>query len=181
MANNTMRKVKWFWSWQDEREEAWLAALARQGWHLSALPFPLVYEFAAGEPRDDIYRLDYQHPAQKALGDYEQLFRDAGWELVGRSSGWHYFRKSPAPGELAEIYTDVESKIAKYQRLTRVLVGVFAPQIAMFVIFMGGLHRRGVFVPVLFAIYFAFIAAYVITVLGLIRRMNQLKAQRGAA
>ena len=50
--------------------------------------------------------------------DYLQLFSDAGWEYLGKMSGWgHYFRKEAREGETLEIFTDVESKIAKYKRV----------------------------------------------------------------
>jgi hypothetical protein len=176
---DTIRVVKWFWAWQDEREEAWLGEMARRGWRLSALPFPLFYEFTAGAPSDDVYRLDYQRPSQKTLGDYEQLFRDAGWELVGTMSGWHYFRKSPQPGEPTEIYTDAESKIAKYQRLSQVLMGIFAPQFVLFIILSRSIERMGAFGPVFFLVYMTCFALYFVTMLGLMRRVKQLKAQRG--
>jgi len=33
----TISKIKWFWAWQDEKEEAWLSNMARDGWHLKGL------------------------------------------------------------------------------------------------------------------------------------------------
>lgn len=42
MENKTIRKVKWFWGWADEKEEAWLGEMAQQGWHLRRLVFPTV-------------------------------------------------------------------------------------------------------------------------------------------
>ncbi len=34
MAKELVIKPKWFWAWQDEKEEAWLTAMAREGYHL---------------------------------------------------------------------------------------------------------------------------------------------------
>jgi len=117
MAENTIRKIKWFWPWQDEQEEAWLSSMSQKGWHLSSIGLPCIYGFRAGEPRDYVYRLDYQTFPKKDKQEYQQLFRDAGWEYVGEMSAWQYFRKEVKKEEPPEIFTDAESKIAKYRRI----------------------------------------------------------------
>jgi len=120
MAENTIRKIKWFWPWQDEQEEAWLRSMSQKGWHLFSVGLPCIYRFRAGEPRDYVYRLDYQtfpkKDKQEDKQEYQQLFRDAGWEHIGEMSGWQqYFRKEAKEGEALEIFTDVESKVTKYK------------------------------------------------------------------
>ena len=117
MEENTIRKIKWFWSWQDEQEEAWLRNMSQKGWHLSSIGLPCIYRFRAGEQRDYVYRLDYQTFPKKDKQEYQQLFRDAGWEHIGEMSAWQYFRKEIKEGETLEIFTDVESKVTKYKRV----------------------------------------------------------------
>lgn len=117
----TIRKVKFFWAWQDEKEEAWLREMAQQGWHLVSPSYPCVYTFIQGEARDVAYRLDYI-TSRVDRGEYMQLFQDAGWEHVGELVGWQYFRKDAKPGEDPQIYTDPESKIDKYRRLFGFLI-----------------------------------------------------------
>lgn len=117
MGNNTIRKWKLFWAWQDHEEECWLRQMAQQGYHLSSLVFPTVYEFTTGEPHDIIYRLDYTDIKKVDIDTYMQLFQDAGWEYIDGGMGWYYFRKPAVSGETNEIYTDAESKIQKYQRM----------------------------------------------------------------
>ena len=124
--NQSHRTVfRWWWAWADEAEERWLEDMARQGWHLDQIVFPCVYRFRAGEPRHDVYRLDFVAGGDRRA-EYFQLFRDAGWQHLGQEGGWQYFRKTVRPGEAAEIYTDNASKVTKYQRLVRVLV-IFIP------------------------------------------------------
>ncbi len=82
MTKTTLRKVKLFLPWQDEKEEAWLRQMAQQGWHLS-LVAPLVYTFVRGDPRDDVYRLDYL-TSKADYEEYKQLFQDAGWDWWAR-------------------------------------------------------------------------------------------------
>ncbi|HEY46444.1 MAG TPA: DUF2812 domain-containing protein [Anaerolineae bacterium] len=116
MEKKTLRRLKWFFAWQDDQEEEWLRDMARKGWHLSALGLPGFYTFTHGEPQDVVYRLDFTTP-KIDMDEYMQLFRDAGWEHLGSLAGWQYFRK-PADVEGAnQIYTDPESKIQRYRRL----------------------------------------------------------------
>lgn len=117
MGKTTVTRFKWFWAWQDEREEAWLGAMSAKGYHFTSPKFPGIYRLSQGEPRDYVYRLDYHAFSKKDKEEYLQLFRDAGWEHLGELSGWQYFRKERKPGEVNEIFTDVESKIAKYKRI----------------------------------------------------------------
>lgn len=124
MEEMTLRKVKLFLLWQDQKEEVWLRQMAQQGWHLTSVA-PLVYTFVRGDPRDDVYCLD--HLVSKVdYEEYKQLFQDAGWELVGEMMGWQYFRKPASADGPNEIYTDAESKVERYRRVLAYLV-IFLP------------------------------------------------------
>ena len=134
MNRNTIRKFKWYWAWQDESEEAWLGEMSRKGLHLSEVGLPGIYYFNVDTPHDYVYRLDFQTMHRNERQDYLQLFRDAGWEHIGQMSSWQYFRKEAKPGDVNEIFTDVESKIAKYKRLLTFLV----PMYAMLIVILTG-------------------------------------------
>ena len=117
MAQTVIRKIKWFWPWQDAQEEAWLEQMSLQGMHLRQVRRIAQYEFVSDEPTRFAYRLDFQDSLKpKNKEEYLQLFADAGWEYLGEMNGWQYFRKPLHPGESAEVFTDVESKIQKYNR-----------------------------------------------------------------
>jgi hypothetical protein len=117
MGKTTVTKFRWFWAWQDEAEENWLEKMSKKGYHLSSVGLPCFYTFSIAKPRNYAYRLDYQMFRKKDKGEYLQLFSDAGWEHIGEMSAWQYFRKETKPSEPTEIFTDVESKIAKYKRV----------------------------------------------------------------
>jgi hypothetical protein len=121
-----MKKFKLFWAWEDEKEEKWLADMSRRGWHLEAPGFPGFYHFVKGEPRDHAYCLDFRTGSLKSLQEYLQICRDAGWEMIGRMGSWYYFRKECRDGEKAEFFSDRQSKVQKYQRLSLFLV-IFLP------------------------------------------------------
>jgi len=117
MEKAMVRKFKWFWPWHDEAEEAWLGEMSKKGYHLSSVGVMGIYRFIVAEPQDYVYRLDYQTFPEKDKQEYLQLFRDAGWEHIGEMSAWQYFRKGSKQREPDEIFTDVESKVAKYKRV----------------------------------------------------------------
>ena len=121
----TISKFKWFWAWQDEKEEAWLHEMAQQGLHLRSVTGPGYYEFEMGEPRNEYYRMDYIVD-RKDYQNYLQLFKDAGWEHIGEMGGWQYFHTKAEGTAIPEIYTDKDSKAQKYQRLITILI-VFLP------------------------------------------------------
>ena len=125
MSTQTLTKFKLFWAWDDDEEEAWLSEMARDGWHLQSLGLPGSYTFAAGEPREDVHRLDYIIKG-KDYPHYLQLFRDSGWEHMGEMGGWQYFRSRKQGSRVPEIYTDNASKAQEYARLLVSLV-VFLP------------------------------------------------------
>jgi hypothetical protein len=140
MNDNFIQKSKWFWHWEDDKEEAWLGQMAKQGLHLVKPSTFGQYFFSRGEPRNVVYRLDFVQSNKKDEA-YFQLFRDAGWEHAGEMMGWQYWRKEVQPGESPEIFTDVESKVRKYQRLLGFLAIVFLP------VAMGFFNMRNLSIP----------------------------------
>ena len=174
MANEIVTKTKWFWAWQDEKEETWLTEMAHQGLHLDDVPLPGRYQFKSGEPADYVYRLDYQSLKTKNKVSYLQLFADAGWEQVGEMGGWMYFRYESINGEAPEIYSDRESKIGKYQRI----LGSLAILLPLMVVMMPNItsaKRYGPFFVITEALAFAIMVLLSFGIIQLFRRINQLK------
>jgi hypothetical protein len=121
----TKSVFKIIFAWQDEKEEAWLSEMAAQGWHLLSVA-PFVYTFSAGKPANVVYRLDYKLTIDKDYAEYEQIFRDSGWEQVCRMSNWHYYRIRPENDLVPEIYDSNSAKAQKYRRLMLGLI-IFLP------------------------------------------------------
>jgi magnesium-transporting ATPase (P-type) len=117
------------------------------------------------------------------LDEYLQIFQDAGWEYVGEMSNWRYWRKQVVNGETPEIFTDNESKIKKYQRMLGIMVFflVFLIFISMNMLInqpWGDFNNA----PLINTIYLfgalcyaVIIPIYVVVVVKLLRRINQLK------
>jgi amino acid permease len=70
--------------------------------------------------------MDFQSLRKSDIKEYLGLFKDAGWEHVGRFGAWYYFRTKASGGQVPEIHTDYESRIAKYQRVIYLLIIFFA-------------------------------------------------------
>jgi hypothetical protein len=173
MAENTIRKIKWFWPWQDQKEEAWLRSMSQKGWHLFSVGLPCIYRFRSGELRDYFYRLDYQTHKKKDEQDYLQLFSDAGWEHLGQMSAWHYFRKEAREGETPEIFTDVESKVAKYKRvLTFLAFVVFWIVVFSHNIWGDSPYSWWIIVQIVFLLV---MVSLIYTIIRLILRIRQLR------
>jgi hypothetical protein len=173
MEARYVTKFKCFWAWQDEQEEAWLSQMAAEGFHLDKPVFPCVYRFKVGESAQIVYRLDYPILKNKDRQSYLQLFEDAGWEHVGDMTGWVYFRKQVMQDEQIEIYSDVDSKIQKYQRLATYL----AILLPIFVILAPnpGNDYFGAIGPVIFGLYLGLILLWAIAIIKLWRRIVELK------
>ena len=131
-------KFKRFNAWQDEQEEQWLASMSAQGWHLIRLKGISSYEFRKGDPANYTYRLDFHEVSKKDRADYLALFADAGWEHLGEMSGWQYFRRLHSENVPVEIFTDTDSKMAKYKRVKTNQYYLLVIYLALWVVFSGG-------------------------------------------
>jgi hypothetical protein len=130
-----IKKIKWFWPWQDDKEEAWLEEQSKKGYHLSQLGAFGRFTFEKGETKGMIYRLDFMIDQENDKKTYLQIFQDAGWEYLGELNGWQYFRKEKTAGNetAGEIFTDQQSKIQKYKRLMTFQFMVFIILLLLFV------------------------------------------------
>jgi len=174
MTTQLITKRKWFWAWNDEKEEAWLTKMAKQGLHLDRIPFPGSYQFRNGDPADYIYRLDYQSLKTKDKDSYLQLFSDAGWENVGEMGGWMYFRYKVTNGEAPEIFSDRDSKIGKYQRVMLYLV-IFLPIMLLLMNNTSSVDESGLFSTILQGLSALLMLLYAYGMIQLIIRISKLK------
>jgi len=171
---NTITKFRWFWAWQDETEERWLGEMSKKGFHLLSVGIPGIYTFSVAEPKEYVYRLDFQNFTRKDKQEYLQIFQDAGWEHIGELSTWQYFRKEVREGEVSEIFTDAESKIAKYKRAL-VFMGFFL--VLLSVLYWGQIVNENPYTwwGVIVAIYSLIILLLAFSFFKIAIRINQLK------
>jgi hypothetical protein len=179
MDESRVTIFKWFWVWQDDKQEAWLEAMSREGLHLQSIKAFGRYVFEPGEPRTYTYRMDFDKTSGKD-SDYFQLIQDAGWERVVALAGWQYWRKESQEGKTSEIFTDVESKIRKYERL---IVGLAMPGPAMFVVVLGmfkrfpGRHPQW-FVVLTISVFVVLLLFSAVNLVNVMLRISELKRMR---
>lgn len=173
---NTIKKFKWFWAWQDDKEETWLSDMAGQGYHLKSISLPGQYTFHKGDPGNYVYRLDFQTMRTKDRDSYLQLFADAGWEHIGDMGGWVYFRHLVNGNEIPEIYSDLDSKIGKYYRLLACLI-VFLPIMIILLPRVSDTLHYGPFMGILAVLSAGLMLLYSLAIIQIFRRMNQLRSK----
>lgn len=176
----TQTIFKLFWLWEDEKEEAWLRAMANQGWHLKKIKLVNRYVFESGPARDVVYRLDWQITNRDRKG-YLQLFQDAGWEYVEANGNWQYFRRESSDGSAPEIFSDNASKTKKYQSILMLIVIFLAVWGRPFLQYPGtSLFDADWMGKVYAAAYLLRVATYVLLIanaLMLLKRILQLRKQ----
>ena len=173
MNGNTLKKFKWFWAWNDDKEEAWLGQMAGEGWHLKSLSLPGTYNFEKGNPQKVVYRLDFNSNTRD-YQNYLQLFQDAGWEHLGRMGGWQYFRKPVQGDTIPEIYTDNTSKAQKYQWVLIYLV-ILLPILLIFAIRPAPVESPYFeLYSILKTIFGLFLIFYIYAMLRIFGRIHQL-------
>lgn len=110
--NNRKTVIRFFTIADYEEEEIWLHNQHKSGWKLLRMIPPCFFIFEKCTPEDVAYRLDYKNNTENS--NYFQIFRDYGWEYIGRCVGWLYFRKSLSETDSeqdGEIFSDNESRI----------------------------------------------------------------------
>ena len=114
----TIRKV--FLVYDFEKEEAWLNEMAENGWVLCRVGF-CSYTFEACEPGEYTVRME-QRGHDEA---YQAFLEEIGAEYIGRMAAWIYFRQKSSLGAF-DLFSDIDSRIAHLQRISRVLTAVGA-------------------------------------------------------
>ena len=171
--NDTLTTFKWFWTDQDLEQETWLRGMAQRGLHLRNVQLLWRYTFSYGPVSDTVYRMATSDQAKKA--DYLQLMGDCGWEFVTSSDAWSYWQRCAACVGSSEIFSDVDSRSAQYERVTATyLCGLVGTAAGIAVL----ASSRTISPPIkitLVALYILAVACAVYRVIRLRRRIKQLR------
>lgn len=108
-----------------EKEEKWLNGMAAKGMMLTDVN-GCRYVFEQDTPGKYIYRLELLEyvPSNAESIAYIKFLEDAGVEFVGAFLRWAYFRRQSHEGTF-ELYSDIESKIKHFKRIT-LIANVFS-------------------------------------------------------
>ncbi|BDD41936.1 DUF2812 domain-containing protein [Streptococcus ruminantium] len=126
----TKKEICFFFLPDFEKEERYLAEQHLQGWKLIQNKFGLLFIFEKCQPEHVVYRLDFKPKTQDNL-EYLQLFKDYGWEYVGRCNHFSCFRKSKVLGEI-ELYSDRQSK---FEMIGKIIGRQFLMALSLLILF----------------------------------------------
>ena len=115
MKDATVTTFKFFWAHQDQEQETWLRAMARQGLHLEKVNPLCFWTFRRSAPAEVVYRLDFS--GARADDGFSQLMQDAGWKRTATTVGWDYWCIPVVGSKEPEIFTDGASKAKKFERM----------------------------------------------------------------
>ena len=117
---------KWFWAWEFEEEEKWLADMAAKGQALVSARY-LTYEFEDSAPGEYAVRLEMlEHAPDSPEGKaYIEFVESTGTEYLGHVMKWVYFRKKAAEGDF-ELHGDNATRIQHLQGIIRLLKPLMA-------------------------------------------------------
>ena len=107
-----------------EKEETWLNEMARHGWMMNSF-FLGLYQFTEGPPGNYIYRIELLpfRAANANILPYLRFLEETGVEVVATWFRWAFYRKKASEGEF-DIYTDIDSRIMHYRRVSQFLFPV---------------------------------------------------------
>ncbi|MFI5167000.1 MAG: DUF2812 domain-containing protein [Thermoanaerobaculales bacterium] len=173
----TKRVFRMLMPWNDEKEGRWLAKQEQSGWHLKAVRCFGGYVFERAAPADVAYRLDFGPSRFHDRSEYFGLFRDAGWEHVGKRGLWQYFRKAAVDGTAPEIYTDPQSRIAMYRRVIAIMCAMMAVMgsQAASTVSRGASHLTVAGVPIVLLIQVLLMALFAYGTVRLLLVISRLK------
>jgi len=120
-----------------EKEEAWYNKMAQKGWMLDGYYF-IVYRFVKGEPGEYVYREELlPHLAGSSENlSYLDFLKSAEVEIVAMWGKWIIYRRKASDG-IFEIYTDTDSRIAHYRRVSRLTLLCCAIVLAAMLFLLG--------------------------------------------
>ncbi|UED82132.1 DUF2812 domain-containing protein [Lysinibacillus sp. CD3-6] len=129
-----MKKIKFRFFLDYEKEEKWVNEMAAQGWHLrrNIISF---FVFEQGEPGKYIYRNELVVGEKK---DYCEFLESLNIECISKFGVWAYYRKEAADGAF-ELYSDAPSKIKYLKSISRLFIpmAILSILIGFFNIFTG--------------------------------------------
>jgi hypothetical protein len=142
---STTKTVVKLWSGANPGKlEAWLEGMELEGWQLVKVHWGGVqFHFQKGTPSKVSYCLDYK---MKSEDQYIGIIEEAGWELMFNTSGWLIWRK-PYGEHKPEIYTDIESLVARNQRLIRLYGFLLLTQLPIITLHRDNMMMLFILVP----------------------------------
>lgn len=166
-----MKKVKLYFAWQHKEEEAWLDQMAKDGYVLRKVTYP-VYHFEYIEDNDYICRLECFDPKEDRMEKIE-FYEECGYNYIGRCLMWHYFQGERSTLKTDQIFTELTSEIAMLKRNRTIMLAA----LLMNVVNIFNILFNPMMGPVFKSIIGLVIIVLCIGVYKFSSRINELKQQ----
>ena len=114
-GKDRIKRFKWIWAWDFDKQELWLNEMAEAGWSLYKVGCCLYY-FERTAPEEYIVRLEMRDRDDA----YVSFLEETGAEYIGRVTKWMYFRRKSELGSF-ELFSDIDSRIAHLGRIAALL------------------------------------------------------------
>lgn len=175
MSETLASRFKWFWIWQDDKEEAWLADMSRQGLHLKSVGLFGRYLFERGEVCEYAYFMDFATRPKDREEDTKVL-QNTGWKHISQLGNRRYWRKKAGADEAPDLHPKSGLLLRKYQRMLGLLI-IYLPIFIILLTRADDVIQRYQYwaVEVIFAAFFALFLLYLFTVVMLSRRVLTLR------
>lgn len=175
MSETLVVRFKWFWIWQDDKEEAWLTEMSRRGLHLKSLGLFGRYLFERGEAHEYVYFMDLAI-GSKDRDENTKALENKGWRLIGQLGSTRYWRKEAKTGDAPDVHAERGLLLRKYQHMLGLLL-IYLP---IFLVLMTRAdditsRYRHWSIEVIFAALYALFLLYIFTILMLSRRILTLR------
>lgn len=133
-----MRKTKYVMSgglaFAEEKDMEKLRRFSLKGWHVRDYAF-MGYILEKGERKDYIYSIDYRPLEEGEAEEYFDFFSDSGWAHIASDAGVHLFQ---ATSGTKPIYTDRDTSVEKYSKLSQFTRKMAVPFILVTALFWFG-------------------------------------------
>lgn len=126
-----------FLAWNYEKEEEWLREMSKKGFEFVDTKLLVIYRFRSVEPKDVIYKLDYNPWWTKDGDSYLSFIEECGWTYSYSQLGWNYFKCDADKCLSEELYSSPEDKakiLGRLRKLTTVFTSIEAILLALTIV-----------------------------------------------
>lgn len=150
-----------------DAEEDWLKKMCLNGWAFKKF-FLGFYTFEKCEPGEFNYQIDLLDNWKGEKNDYSSFMEDTGVEVIDQWWRWVYLRKRASDGPF-EMYTDIDSKIAQYNKIKNFFKVALVIEIICFFMELMATISTG---SPLFAIFTVLLAVISLAILKIVWKCN---------
>ena len=109
---------RWFWAWQNDKEEKFLDNMSEYGRRLTQVSLGK-YVFTKDDSGKVKYQIDFKGSTKTTETEYIQFYEDSDWHVIGKPGPWYYFAREYDDENEPDIsiFNNNNSRMRKYRRI----------------------------------------------------------------